>query len=153
MNHKKYIKRAVKLSEEALKEGDNPFGAVIADKEGVLTEAKNKTTGDVTGHAEIIAMKKAQKILNTNDLSNYTIYSSCEPCPMCAFMIRELKFKRVVFSLASPFMGGYSKWNILEDEELMKFEPVFSDPPEIIFGILKEEASEVFKKAGWTIDS
>ncbi len=153
MDHKKFIKRCIELSEEALESGDNPFGSLIVKKDDILVEERNKIKDfDVTGHAEIMAMRKAQKLLKTDDLSEYTLYSNCEPCPMCAFMIRELKFKRVVFSLKSPCMGGYSKWNILEDEELLKFKPIFSTPPEIISGIMKKEAEEVFKKAGWFID-
>lgn len=152
MDHKKYIKRCIELSKKALKKEDNPFGALIANEEGMLVESENKIKkNDVTNHAEIMVMRKAQKMLETDDLSEYTIYSNCEPCPMCAFMMRELKFKRVVFAIHSPYMGGYSKWNILEDRDLLKFEPIYSDPPEIIDGLLEEEATEVFKKAGWSI--
>lgn len=152
MNDKKHIKRCIELSQKALERGDNPFGALIANEDGVLVESENKIKeNDVTNHAEIMVMRKAQKMLETDDLSDYTIYSNCEPCPMCAFMIRELKFKRVVFAIRSPYMGGYSKWNILEDKDLLKFKPIFTDPPEIIAGLLEEEAAEVFKRAGWTI--
>ena len=152
MNDKKYIKRCIKLSEKALDKGDNPFGALIANKEGVLVESENKIAeNDVTNHAEIMVMRKAQKMLETNDLSGYTIYSNCEPCPMCSFMIRELKFSRVVFAIKSPHMGGWSKWNILEDRDLLKFEPVFKEPPEVVAGLLEEEAMEVFTEAGWSI--
>ena len=146
----KYMRRCIQLSEKALKFGDNPFGCVIAGKDGIIVETRNKIKeNDITNHAEILAMREAQKLLKTSILSEYTIYSNCEPCPMCAFMIRELKFKRVVFALLSPQMGGYSKWNILEDKELIKFKPFFSNPPKVVTGILKEEAEAVFKKAGW----
>lgn len=152
MDHKKYINRCIDLSEKALEKGDNPFGALIANKEGILVESENRITeNDVTNHAEIVVMRKAQKMLETDDLSDYTIYSNCEPCPMCAFMMRELKFRRVVFAIKSPHMGGWSKWNILEDRDLLKFEPVFTEPPKVIAGLLEEEAMNVFKRAGWTI--
>ncbi|MGM0439302.1 MAG: nucleoside deaminase [Patescibacteria group bacterium] len=152
MDHEKHIKRCIELSKKALERGDNPFGALIANEEGVLVESENKIKeNDVTNHAEIMVMRKAQKMLETDDLSDYTIYSNCEPCPMCSFMMRELKFKRVVFAIPSPYMGGYNKWNILEDKDLLKFEPIFTNPPEIIAGLLKEEATEVFEKAGWSI--
>jgi len=146
----KYMRRCIQLSEKALEFGDNPFGCVIANKNGVLVEARNKIKkNDVTQHAEILAMRKAQKLLKTDDLSKYTIYSNCEPCPMCAFMMRELKFKRIVFAISSSYMGGYSKWNILEDKEIAKFKPIFSNPPKVVTGILKKEAIAVFEKAGW----
>ncbi|MCK5123081.1 MAG: nucleoside deaminase [Candidatus Pacebacteria bacterium] len=146
----KYMRRCIQLSEKALKFGDNPFGCVIVGKDGTLVETRNKIKeNDVTQHAEILAMREAQKLLKTSDLSAYTIYSNCEPCPMCSFMMRELKFKRVVFAVLFPEMGGYSKWNILEDKELLKFKPIFSNPPEVVTGILEKEALAVFEKAGW----
>jgi len=146
----KYMRRCIQLSEKALRLGDNPFGCVITNKKGILVEARNKIKeNDITQHAEILAMRKAQKLLKTSDLSEYAIYSNCEPCPMCAFMMRELKFKKVVFALLSPQMGGYSKWNILEDKELIKFKPIFSNPPKVITGVLEKEAGTVFEKAGW----
>ena len=146
----KYMRRCIQLSEKALGLGDNPFGCVIANKKGILVETRNKIKeNDITQHAEILAMRKAQKLLKTSDLSEYAIYSNCEPCPMCAFMMRELKFKRVVFALLSTCMGGYSKWNILEDKELLKFKPIFSNPPKVVTGILEKEALAVFEKAGW----
>ncbi len=149
----KFMRRCIELSEKSLQGGDNPFGCVIVKNNEILVESGNEVKkNDVTNHAEIVAMKKAQQILKTSDLSDCTIYSNCEPCPMCAFMMRELKFKKVVFSLTSPHMGGFSKWNILQDTGLEKFEPVFSKPPEVVIGTLKEESVEVFRKAGWEMD-
>ncbi len=151
--HEKFMRRCIELSDESLGRGDNPFGCVIVKDNEILVESGNKIKDyDVTNHAEILAMKKAQKLLKTNDLSDCTLYSNCEPCPMCSFMIRELKFKTVVFAISSPYMGGYSKWEILQDPSLEKIEAVFAKPPEIVLGILKEEAEKIFRKAGWTMD-
>ena len=147
------MRRCIELSDESLSRGDNPFGCVIVKDNKIIVESGNEIKDyDVTNHAEILAMKKAQKLLKTNDLSGCSIYSNCEPCPMCSFMMRELKFKTVVFALTSPYMGGYSKWEILQDPGLEKIEAVFAKPPEIISGVLKEEAEKIFRKAGWTID-
>ncbi len=150
---KEFIKRCIELSDEALSCGDNPFGSVISRGGDIIAEARNEiSNNDVTMHAEIVAMKKVQKLLGSSDLSDCVIYSNCEPCPMCSFMMRELKFRKVVFALKSPYMGGHSKWNILEDQGLIRFKPVFSNPPEVIAGLLEDEAREIFKKAGWSLD-
>ena len=69
----------------AKKEG-GPFGAVIVDKEGnVISNGNNKVlkNNDPTAHAEIVAIREACKKLNTYDLKDYILYTSCEPCPMC----------------------------------------------------------------------
>ena len=59
--------------------------------------------------------------------------------------------KEVVFALRTPHMGGYSRWDILQDQGLARYTPVFSSPPNVITGILEKEAAEQFEKAGWTI--
>jgi tRNA(adenine34) deaminase len=155
----KLISLCIKLSEIALSKGDAPFGSVIADKNGrILTRAYNqiRLKGDITRHAEILAMKKAQKKLGKYrldkggyDMSAYTLYSNCEPCPMCSFMARELKFGRIVYAVSSPFMGGVSKWNIIKDNELIKLRPLFSRKPKVVNGVLKEAAMNVYRKIGW----
>ena len=147
-----FMQRCINLSAQAFDNGDNPFGCVIVQDNKIIVEAANKIReNDVTQHAEIIAMRKAQQLLARTDLSDCTLYSNCEPCPMCSFMIRELKFKKVVFALSSPAMGGYSKWPILQDTEITQFKPVFADPPIIVTGVLKKEAAPVFTKAGFSI--
>ena len=67
------------------KEG-GPFGAVIVDKDGnIISNGNNKVlkNNDPTAHAEVIAIREACKKLNTYDLSDYILYTSCQPCPMC----------------------------------------------------------------------
>jgi tRNA(adenine34) deaminase len=63
---------------------------------------------------------------------------------MCAFMSREYKVSRIVYALPSPFMGGHNKWNIMEDKELENFPPFFAAVPEVIGGLLENEARAVF---------
>ncbi|MBI2574092.1 MAG: nucleoside deaminase [Candidatus Wildermuthbacteria bacterium] len=156
MKHNKkdeqHMRRCIELAEQSVKNGDAPFGSLIARNRIILAESGNAIAvgGDVTNHAEILAMKAVQKALGTNDLSDCDIYSNCEPCPMCAFMMRELKFRRVVFAAKSPYMGGYSKWNILQDKELQMFKPVFGKPPRVIAGLFEKEAQKTFLRAGWS---
>ncbi len=106
-------------------------------------------SGDITQHAEQLVIRKAQKKFPDFDLSQCTLYTNCEPCPMCAFVMRELKFKRVVFAVPSPWMGGFSRWDILQDKDLERFGFVFGKAPEVLGGILKGEALKVFRRAGW----
>ena len=65
---------------------------------------------------------------------------------MCSFMIREYRIKKVVFSVLSPLMGGYSKWKILQDDELAKMPDFFGKPPEVIAGVLEHEGKKVMNK-------
>lgn len=85
MDKKELMMRAIKLSEESVKKGGGPFGAVIAKDGDIVAEASNNVTVDCdpTAHAEVSAIRKAASKLGTFDLSGCEIYTSCEPCPMC----------------------------------------------------------------------
>lgn len=85
MDKKELMMRAIKLSEESVKKGGGPFGAVIAKDGEIVAEASNNVTVDCdpTAHAEVSAIRKAASKLGTFDLSGCEIYTSCEPCPMC----------------------------------------------------------------------
>ena len=139
----KFMLRCIELSQQAVNAGDAAFGSLITIDNRLIAEGINNSKTKVSEHAEIAAMNNAHKFLDTSDLSSSTLYTSCEPCPMCSFMIREYKIKRVVFALPSLYVGGYSKWPILQDAELGKMKPIFSDPPEVVGGFMEKEAKVV----------
>lgn len=148
----KYAKMCIEMANQAYEvDSDLPFACIIVRNNRVIVKAKNHAkSGDVTKHAEVLALQEAQKVLGNSDLSDCILYSNVEPCPMCSFMIRELKIAKVCFSLSSPKMGGYTKWPILQDMSLAAITP-FGDPPEIIQGILSKEAKRDFDKLGWIV--
>jgi len=80
-----FMRRAVELSAQNVREGGEPFGAVLVKDGKVVAEGVNTLheTYDISGHAEMVAIRKAQKELQTHDLSGYIMYASGEPCPMC----------------------------------------------------------------------
>lgn len=80
-----FMKRAVQLAIENVKEGGGPFGAVLVKDGKIVAEGVNELHKkyDVSGHAELLAIRRAQEKLQTNDLSGYVMYASGEPCPMC----------------------------------------------------------------------
>lgn len=82
---KEYMRRAIMLSEESVKNGGGPFGAVIVKNGEIIAEGSNGVTthNDPTAHAEVTAIRAACYRLHTFDLSGCEIYTSCEPCPMC----------------------------------------------------------------------
>jgi tRNA(adenine34) deaminase len=144
----KMMRRCVELSAAAVRLRELPFSCVICRDGEIVAEAMNRVVqdADVTRHAEILAIAGAQKILGRSDLSDCTIYSSVEPCPMCSFPIRETRIGRVVYAISSPMMGGLSKWNVLGDNEISNVMPqVFGDAPEVAAGLLYREASAVWR--------
>jgi tRNA(adenine34) deaminase len=142
----RFMLRCIELSQESVDAGDAAFGSLIAMDDKLIAEGLNDYKTKISEHAEIVALNNAHKVLGTSDLSACTLYTSCEPCPMCSFMIREFKIKRVVFALPSLYVGGYSKWPILQDKELSELKPIFSDAPEVIGGFMENEAKIVMDK-------
>jgi len=82
----KFISRAIQLAAEHSASGNNgPFGAVIVKDDKIIAEGWNRVVelNDPTAHAEMNAIKSACQSLQTPDISGATLYTSCEPCPMC----------------------------------------------------------------------
>ena len=97
----KFLQRAVDLASENVKSGKGgPFGAVIVKDGEIIAEACNSVTSDndPTAHAEVNAIRKATSILQNFQLNDCTIYSSCEPCPMCLGAIYWARPARLVFA-------------------------------------------------------
>ena len=143
------MQRCIELSKVATRKGEFPFAAVVCEGQNIVAEEINRVAqnGDVTRHAELLVVSKAQQMLGRKDLSRCTIYSNVEPCVMCAFPIRETRMARVVFAIRSPMMGGFSKWNVLRDAEIANMMPeAFGPVPETIAGLMQKEAEEVWRK-------
>jgi tRNA(adenine34) deaminase len=100
------MQRCIELSKIATRKGEFPFAAVVCEGQNIVAEEINRVAqnGDVTRHAELLVVSKAQQMLGRKDLSRCTIYSNVEPCVMCAFPIRETRMARVVFAIRSPMM-------------------------------------------------
>jgi tRNA(adenine34) deaminase len=140
--------RCIELSRIAGTKGELPFASLITEKGKIVVEATNRVArdADVTRHAELLALSEAQKILGKRTLRNCTLYTNVEPCVMCSFPIREARIRRVVFSLRSPIMGGFSRWAVLQDERVSNIMPeVFGDAPEVLAGVLADEAETVWQ--------
>lgn len=80
-----FMKRAVELAVENVQNGGQPFGAVLVKDGKVIAEGVNElhVKHDISGHAELLAIRRAQEQLQTNDLAGFTMYASGFPCPMC----------------------------------------------------------------------
>jgi len=140
--------RCIALSKTATTEGEFPFACVIAKDGKVVVETTNRVArdGDVTRHAEIVAVSMAQKVLGTKDLSGCTLYTNVEPCAMCSFPIRETRISRVVYAIGSRLMGGDSRWDVLGDAELSRVMPeAFGDAPEVVRGFMRRDAEKAWR--------
>ena len=99
MTKEELMRRAFALSENSVKCGGGPFGAVIAKDGEIIAEATNTVTidNDPTAHAEVNCIRKAARQLNTYNLEGCEIYTSCEPCPMCLGSIYWAHLDRIYY--------------------------------------------------------
>ncbi|MCK5782330.1 MAG: nucleoside deaminase [Flavobacteriales bacterium] len=101
MNDEYYIREAIKEADKGItnKEG-GPFGAIVVKNGEIIARGNNKvtSTNDPTAHAEIVAIRNACKNLNSFQLDDCVIYSSCEPCPMCLGAIYWARPSKLIFA-------------------------------------------------------
>lgn len=93
------MREAIKLASESVKNGGGPFGAVIVKDGKIIAGRSNSVTidNDPTAHAEVNAIREAARKLGTFDLSGCTVYTSCEPCPMCLGAIYWAHIDRIFY--------------------------------------------------------
>ncbi|WP_378148254.1 nucleoside deaminase [Cnuibacter sp. UC19_7] len=97
-----HLERAVELAQAARDRGDHPFGAVVVAADGTVVEAMNSvvTDHDPTGHAETNAVRASGRLLTEAQRGTATLYTSTEPCAMCAAAIFWAGIPRIVFALS-----------------------------------------------------
>ena len=99
--HARFLQQAIELASANVSSGEGgPYGAVIVKDNRVIAASANQVTRslDPTAHAEVLAIRQACHILNDFQLSGCTLYSSCEPCPMCLGAIYWARLDRVYFA-------------------------------------------------------
>ena len=148
MMNEELMRRAIELSENSVRNGGGPFGAVIAKNGEIVAEGSNKVTidNDPTAHAEVCTIRKACQKLNTFDLSGCVIYTSCEPCPMCLGAIYWAHLDKIYYANDRKDAGkiGFDDDFIYEEISL---EPQYRKKPSEI--LLRNEAKNAFKM--WTL--
>ncbi len=103
-----YLGLALEEAEKAARKGEVPVGVIIVLDGIVIAKAHNlkETKKDCLAHAEMLAIAQAQKAMNAWRLSDCVMYSTLEPCVMCAGAILHARFKRLVFSARDIKWGG-----------------------------------------------
>ncbi|KMY48766.1 nucleoside deaminase [Peribacillus loiseleuriae] len=119
----KFMERAVELAVENVRDGGQPFGAVLVKNNNIVAEGVNELhkTYDISGHAELLAIRRAQEQVQTNDLSGYTMYASGEPCPMCLSAMYFAGIEKIFYcaSVENAVEVGLGKSKVIY-EDLLK---------------------------------
>ncbi|MBT2622279.1 nucleoside deaminase [Chryseobacterium sp. ISL-6] len=137
-NYNKYILECIELAKQALEKGNPPVGSLLVFNDKIIGRGieSGKSTGDITQHAEILAVKDALEKGYRDTLNQSILISTHEPCIMCSYLIRHHKIAKIVFGVSVPSVGGQSsEFKILETEII----PKWGKKPTIESGILQHE--------------
>lgn len=135
------MKLALKEAKKAYDKGEVPVGAVIVKDGKVISKAYNlkEIKNDTTNHAEILAIKKASKKLNSWRLIDCEMYVTLEPCSMCAGALIQSRIKKVYIGAMDYKTGACgSVLNLLENY-------TFNHKVEVETGVMQEECTNIIK--------
>lgn len=142
----KFMKKAIRLSiANVEKANGGPFGAIVVKDGKVIARGVNKvtSTNDPTAHAEVVAIRKACKVLKTYQLTGCEIYTSCEPCPMCLAAIYWARPAKIFFAGSKEDAAAIDFDDKLIYEEIAK--PI-AERKIFTQQLLRDEALEAFRK-------
>ena len=136
MNSDKFMLEAINEAEQAANEGEVPVGAVIVQNGEIIARARNnrEATADATGHAELLAIREACRVLGGWHLESCEIYVTLEPCPMCMGAIINSRLGKVVYGAKDAKAGACGSVIDLRSYPL-------NHKPQVESGFMKEECA------------
>lgn len=136
MNSDKFMLEAINEAEQAANEGEVPVGAVIVQNGEIIARARNnrEATADATGHAELLAIREACRVLGGWHLESCELYVTLEPCPMCMGAIINSRLGKVVYGAKDAKAGACGSVIDLRSYPL-------NHKPQVESGFMKEECA------------
>jgi tRNA(adenine34) deaminase len=138
----RWMRHALSAADEARVRGEVPIGTCIVDGETILAIAGNRTRTDQdpTGHAEIIALRLAARKVGNYRLSGAVVYSTIEPCVMCAGALIQARVARLVYGAADERAGAVeSRFGVCDTDFL-------NHRIEVTAGVLEPECREIMQE-------
>ena len=140
-----YMRRCLELADTAAQAGDTAVGALIVCGDEVVGEGieRTRTTLDPAAHAEVEAIRRACRHLDTLDLRGCSLYTTVEPCVLCGYAIRRTGIAHVVYGVPAGQAGACtSSYAILADPGLEGWPQV----PQVTGGVLADECLAALKR-------
>ena len=136
-----FMEEALKEAKKALEKGEVPIGAVVVLGEDIIGRGYNQPIieNDPTAHAEIMALRDASMNLNNYRLKDTLVYSTLEPCLMCAGALVHARIKKLFYSSSDPKSGVIESNGSLMQSAFLNHKISYEG------GILKEESSQILK--------
>jgi tRNA(adenine34) deaminase len=151
----RFMQLALRQAETAVVKGQTPFGAVVVNAAGqLLGQGHNavRSNLDPTAHAEIVAIRDAwQRTGAWELLRGGTLYSSCEPCLLCSFVITQIGFTRVLFGARGTDVPGYKPLlgaDLAKAATWVNAQPDWT-PLDVIGDFMRDQALDVIASFPW----
>lgn len=152
VNDDVFLTRVFALAQRARDEGHHPFAAIIVGADGsVIAEAMNASASDRTAHAEMNALRAASSQFTPAELAGATLYSSAEPCAMCAGGVYWAGVGRVVYGLAEASLLALTGSDPENPTLSLPCRDVFArgQRPTEVIGPLREEEGRIAHAGFW----
>ncbi len=145
-DHESHLRRAFALARSAADRGDRPFGSVLVRDDEVIMEASNHvvTEDDVRRHPELHLAHRARRELDRDARRETVMYTSTEPCPMCAGGLRYAELGRVVYSVGGDEIGEFTG-----QETPVRSAAVLEGVTDVVGPILNEDGRQLHEEFDW----
>jgi tRNA(Arg) A34 adenosine deaminase TadA len=140
------MRQALALAREAADRGDEPFGSVLVRDGGIIMTASNRihTADDIRRHPELHLAYRACRELDATDRAETVMYTSTEPCPMCAGGLVSAGFKRVLYSVSGPELAEFTG-----DEPSVRSAEILGGVTDVTGPVLPDEGRAVHEAFDW----
>ena len=142
MKHITYLRRANEAAKAARASGNTPFGAVLVNGDGEVVMVQGNAEhdlNDATAHAEMTLASRASRTYPKSYLKDCTLYTTCEPCPMCTGAIINARIKTVYYG--APDLKAGSCGSVVN-----LFDLPYNHKPELVSGLMEQECTEELQK-------
>lgn len=145
-DHEAHMHEAFELAREAAERGDRPFGSVLVREDDILMRESNRvvTEDDIRRHPELHLAHRACRDLDADERAETVMYTSTEPCPMCASGMRSAGFGRVVYSV-----GGDEIVEFTGGEPAVRSATVLDSSTDVVGPVLNDEGRAIHESFDW----
>jgi tRNA(Arg) A34 adenosine deaminase TadA len=146
-DHDRHMRRALELAREAADRGDEPFGSVLVRDDEVVAEASNRvhTDDDLRRHPELDLASLAVRRDDPDERARTVMYTSTEPCPMCAGGLRRAGLARIVYAVGSDEVAAFTGRPAPD----VRSAEILGDQTEVIGPLANGAGRAVHEEYGW----
>lgn len=145
-DHDSHMRRTFELAREAAARGDEPFGSVLVHDDTVIMTESNRvrTETDIRRHPELHLAYRACRELDADERATMVMYTSTEPCPMCAGGMATAGFGRVVYSVGSDEIASFTG-----NEPTVRSAEILDGVSDVFGPVLNKEGRQIHQEYDW----